>query len=453
MIHMNSRLRTALTFWLALNSMSLFAQTDWTLQKCIQHAQDNNLNIMQGKLAVQGSKNTLNQSKQAVLPNASAFVGNGLNFGRNINPKDNTYTIQEVKSSQFSLSSSVTVFNAFAILNNIKMSQVNLEASQKDLEVISNNVSLQVATQFLQILFNREAIKVVSSRIASTQKQLERARVLFEAGNTNQGSVLELEARLSSEKLELVNAENAYQIALLALANLLQVPFDEGFDIVSPEVKIPGELIEERTGNIYAKASKIMPEIEAAQLKYEAALLQKRIAKASYYPNLTFNANVNTLYSDNFVIPTGSGTFRKISFSDQIDGNLGQSLSLNLNIPIYNRGRVLTSVRQADIAGSQQKLNIRQAENTLYTSVANAVANYKAALAKYVALNEAVTAQKKNYDYNVTRFETGALSSADMIISRSGYEVAEANLIQGKYDLVFRKVLLDFYRGKPLSLD
>ena len=430
-----------------------YGQSAWTLQKCIDHALENNLTVKQGKLTVKNSENALLQSKEAVLPSASAFTGNALNFGRNINPKDNTYTIQKVQSSQFGISAQLVLFSGFSIANTIKMSSINEEASKKDLEVIANSISLQIATQFLQILFNQEAIKVVKSRIISTEKQLETAKVLFNAGNTNQSSVFELEAKLSSDKLDLVNAENSNNLSLLGLANLLQVPYNENFKIESPDVNVPTEIIADGTKSIYDKASKIMPEIELALLRYKSAEMQKKVSKSGYYPNLSLSGNINTLYSDNFVIPTGPNTYAKIPFSTQIDGNLGQSLSLNLNIPIYNRGRVRLSVKQAGIASEQQKLNIQQAENTLYTSVANAVANYKAAQAKYVALNEAVISQKKNYDFNVLRFESGALSSADMIISRTGYEVAEANLVQGKFDLVFRKVLLDFYRGKPLKLN
>ena len=428
------------------------AQTVWTLQKCIDYALENNLTVKQGKLAVKSSEYTLLQSKESVLPSASAFAGNAINFGRNINPTDNTYTIQKVQSSQFGVSAQLVLFNGFSIANTIKLSSINEEASKKDLEVIANNISLQIATQFLQILFNQEAINVVKSRIISTDKQLETSKILFNAGNTNQSSVFELEAKLSSDKLDLVNAENNYNLSLLGLANLLQVPFDENFKIESPEVAIPSEIITEGTKNIYDKATKIMPEIEVAILRHKAAVMQKNVTKSGYYPSLSLSGNINTLYSDNFVIPTGVNTYKTIPFSTQIDGNLGQSISLNLNVPIYSRGRVRLNVKQANITTEQQKLNMQQAENTLYTSVANAVANYKAAQAKYVALNEAVLSQKKNYDFNVLRFESGALSSADMIISRTGYEVSEANLIQGKFDLVFRKVLLDFYRGKPIII-
>ena len=428
------------------------AQSGWTLQKCIEHALENNLSVKQGKLAVKTSENNLLQSKEAALPSAVGNASNGLNFGRNINPIDNTYVIKKVQSSSFGLSSQLVLFSGFSIANTIKLNIINEEASKKDLEVISNNISLQIATQFLQILFNKEAIKVVKTRILSTEKQLETAKILFQAGNTNQSSVFELEAKLSNDKLDLVNAENSLNLSSLGLANMLQVPYDDNFKIESPDVVIPEEIIVEETKALFSNASKIMPEIELSILRHKASLMQLNVSKAGYYPTLSLGANINTLYSDNFKIPTGTGTFKTIPFSDQINNNLGKSVSLNLNVPLYSKGRVRSSVKQANIATEQQKLNMQQAQNTLYTSVANAVANYKAAQAKYTALVEASASQKKNYEFNVMRFEAGALSSSDLLISKNNFEAAEANLVQGKYDLVFRKVLLDFYRGKPLVL-
>ncbi|MFM9944662.1 MAG: TolC family protein [Bacteroidia bacterium] len=428
------------------------AQSSWTLQMCIDYALQNNLTIKQGQLAVKNSQVDLLQSKEAALPSASAFVGNGLNFGRNINPLDNTYVIQKVQSSSFGLNSQLILFSGFSISNSIKLSSINEEVSKKDLEVIANNISLQIATQFLQILFNKEAINVVKSRILSTEKQLETAKILFQAGNTNQSSVFELDAKLSSDKLDLVNAENSLNLSNLGLANLLQVPYDENFKIESPEVTIPEEINVEGTKAIYDNATKIMPEIELSILRHKASLMQQNVSKSGYYPSLSLGANINTLYSDNFVTQTSPGVFATTPFSKQFNNNLGQSLSLNLSVPLYSRGRTRGSVKQAGLATEQQKLNMQQAQNTLYTSVANAVANYKAAKAKYTALKEAAMSQQKNYEFNVQRFEAGALSSSDMLISKNNYEVAQANLVQGKYDLVFRKVLLDFYRGKPLVL-
>ncbi len=240
---------------------------------------------------------------------------------------------------------------------------------------------------------------------------------------------------------------------MLSLTNLLQIPDASKFSIISPDLKIPSEAILEGSAAIYDKASKVMPEIELSILRYKAALMQQNISKAGYYPSLSLSANINTLYSDNFKIPTSPTTFETIPFSTQVSNNLGQSIGLNLSVPLYSRGTVRSSVKQAKISSEQQKLNIQKAENDLYTSVANAVANYKAAKSKYGALTEAYNSQVKNYDFNLLRFDAGALATVDLIISKTNMEIAEANLIQGKYDLIFRKVLLDFYRGKPLKLD
>ncbi len=467
-------------FILCLASMLGFgisqAQEIWTLQKCIDKALENNLTIKKGQLVIASNQLTSQSNKEALLPSLSGFAGYNFSFGRNINPVNNTYVEQNVQSGQFGLSSSVTLFNGFQNINTIKLGKINEEVSRKDLEVIYNTVSLQVATQFLQILFNEETINTVKSTVSSTEKQLETANVLYTAGNTNQSNVLELEAKLASDKLDLVNAENNYRLSLLGLATLMQVPFDDNFKIESPAVNIPDEVILEGTQSIYEKASGIMPEIELSNLRYKSASMQRTISKGAYYPTLSMNANLSTLFSNNFndfvnprvvYLPSGyvQGTNETVlspslaydglvvrPFSNQINGNLGKSLGFNLSVPIYSNGRVRNAVKQAEISTEQQKLNIKQTQNELFTSVANAVANYSAAKTKYGALVTAAEAQKRSYEFNRLRFDAGALSSNDLVISQKNYESAQARLVQGKFDFIFRKVLLDFYRGKPLIL-
>jgi outer membrane protein len=195
-------------FILCLASMLGFgisqAQEIWTLQKCIDKALENNLTIKKGQLVIASNQLTSQSNKEALLPSLSGFAGYNFSFGRNINPVNNTYVEQNVQSGQFGLSSSVTLFNGLQNINTIKLGKINEEVSRKDLEVIYNTVSLQVATQFLQILFNQETINTVKSTVSSTEKQLETANVLFASGNTNQSNVLELEAKLASDKLDLV---------------------------------------------------------------------------------------------------------------------------------------------------------------------------------------------------------------------------------------------------------
>ncbi len=461
-----------ITFFVQLS----MAQERYTLQKCIEVGLQNNISMKQAQLNVSNSHLNYLQSKENLLPSVSGFTNYNFSFGRNINPVNNSYVQQNVQSSQLGISSQITLFSGGQNTNTIKLNRLNDAVSRKDLDVIKNNLSLQIATQFLQILFSEESIKIEQLALAATEKQLETANLLFSAGSTNQSAVLELDAKLASNKLNAISAQNSFRLAKIALTQLLQIPFDETFSIESPTVAIPEEIILESTAMIYDKASKTMPEMERAIIKHKASLMQQVVSKGGYYPALSLNANLSSLFSDNFkdvinpqtiLVPIGyvqttndvvlaksigyDGTKTR-SFSNQVNDNLGKSIGLSLNIPIYSNARIRTAVKQAALQSEQQKIEILRTENELYTSVATAVANYSGALAKYRALVVAVQAQKKNYDFNTLRFETGVLSSADLILSQTNYETSEFNLIQGKYDLIFRKVMLDFYRGKPIML-
>ncbi len=469
-----ARLRNfiVLTFWASLS----MAQGNWTLQKCLEVGLQNNISIKQAQLNVANSHLNYRQSKENLLPSVSGFANYNFSFGRNINPVNNSYVQQNVQSSQLGISSQLTLFSGLRNSNSIKLNQVNDAVSLKDLDVINNNLSLQIATQFLQILFSDETVKIEELALAATQKELETAKLLFSVGTTNQSAVLELDAKLASNKLELITAQNSLRLAKIALTQLLQIPFEESFAVERPNIGIPEEIILENTNSIYEKAKKAMPEIERSILKHKAFLIQQSISKGAYFPTLSLTANVSSLFSDNFkdvinpqtiLVPIGyvqstndlvlaksigyDGTKTR-SFSNQVNDNLGKSIGFSLSIPIYNNAQIRTQVKQADLQSQQQKLEILRAENELFTSIATAVANYDGALVKYKALAVAVNAQKKNYDFNILRFETGALSSTDLITSQTNYESAEFNLTQGKYDLIFKKVMLDFYRGKPLAL-
>lgn len=452
------------------------AQTEWSLKKCIEYALQNNISIKKGKLSVAQNRINLEQSKEILYPSFSGNATQSLSWGRNINPVNNTYIEQSVRSNQFGVSTYITLFNGLQNTNTIKQNRINLEAGSKELEVIENNISLQVATQYLQILLFDENIKVSKKTIESTERQLETSRIQYEAGILTKSFVLELEAKLSSDKLELVNSQNNYNLALVALANLLQISNPENFRIETPDVKLPDEIVAESIEFIYQNASNSRPEIELSKLRYKSSLIQKQIAKGSYYPTLSLNANLGTLVSNNFkeyynpqttyipfgivqttnetvLIPNVTYDTRKRGFSNQLNDNLGKSIMLNLNIPLYSNGRIRSSVKQAEILSENSKLDLQQSQNELYSSISAAMANYKASLAKYKALDDAFVSQKNNNEFNSERFESGAISSSDFIISQKNYDAALSRLTQGKYELVFRKILLDFYRGKQLEIN
>lgn len=452
------------------------AQNEWTLKKCIDYALQNNISIKKSELSLTGKKINLDQSKQSLLPSVSANASQNLSWGRNINPVNNTYIEQNVSSNQFGISTYVNLFNGLQNTNTIKQNRIELEAGSKELEVVENNITLQVATQYLQILFHNENINTAKNIIESTEKQLESTRQQYGAGAITKSFVLELEAKLSSDKLDLVDAQNNYNLAIVALVNLLQIGNHENFKIQVPEVNIPEEEITESIELIYQKATGSRPEIELSKLRYQSSLMQKQIAKGNYYPSLSLNANLGTLVSDNFkeyynpqttyvpfgivqstnqtvLIPNISYDSRKRKFSNQINDNLGKSVMLNLNIPIYSNGRIKNSVKQADLLIENRKLDLQQSQNDLYSSISVEMANYKASLARYKALEDAYNSQKNTTEFNSLRYEAGTISSSEFIISQKNLEAAKSRLVRGKYELIFRKILLDFYRGKPLEIN
>ncbi|MDW7691876.1 TolC family protein [Flammeovirgaceae bacterium SG7u.111] len=475
--------KTFLLFSFALLCYASHAQEKWDLQKCIDYAISNNLDLRLSELSIERNEATLQQSKHARYPDLNGFANQNYNWGRSFDVYTNDAVTARVRSNNFGLNSSVTLFNGFSIANTIKRDEMTLKASKADLKDSEYNLIMNIATFYLQIIFNLENLDIAQRQLENSNEQITRTEKLVNAGVLPESNLLDLLSQRATDDLQVVNAENTLALSILNLKQLLQLPASEEFEIEIPELPDPEEApIIMESEDIFKISESILPVVESADLNIEASELSIEIAKSNYYPTLTLSGGINTFYSSaqqfrQQVIPgsftesslgyfyNDNGTtspvytvqpqFERIpfGFQDQLSESLRQSLGFTLRIPIYNKNQIKTGVSIAQINREQARVSAQRVRNQLRQDIETARQNVLAASKTYNSNSKRVEALRETYRVTNQRFSVGAVNSTELTIARNNLVNAESDMLRSKYDFIFRSKLLDFLMGKPITFD
>lgn len=467
----------ALLFFL-LAGFSTFAQQGWTLQQCIDRALQYNIQVKQSSLNNDLNHVQVKQNTAAFLPSLNGAATQNYYFGRSIDPYTNIFTTQQVRSNSFSLNSSITLFEGLQLQNSLKESKLNYLASQNDLKKIQNDISINVVNYFLQVMYNEELLRTTTEQYDAIVIQRDRTKRMYELGSVNKGSYLDLESQVASEEVNVIQAQSAYDQALLSLTQLLELDTVSDFKIVKPEVPMPAyDSSQMQIGSIYHLALQTQPEIRSSEYKVHSAAKSLSIARGAAYPRLYLSGSISTNYSTSSkdisyvslppsseisgytsagdtvytFVPNVLTSISDRKFSDQLDDNLGKSVGFTLQIPIFNGWSTKSNISRARINLEQSKLNDELTRKNLYKSVQQAVADALSAYKKYNASIRSVEALEETFNYNQQRLDLGLISTYDYLISKNNLASAKASLLQAKYDYIFRMKILDFYQGKPLT--
>jgi len=424
------------------------AQNVWSLQKCIDYALENNIQIKQQQLNTQFYENQVSQAKSNRLPNLNAQIGNDNSFGRSL-----TYlnTYKNVNSSSVSggASTNLTIFNGFQLSNTIDKQELDFQATLKDLQKAKDDIMLNIAGMYLQILFAEELVLVDEAQMEVTKQQLSRTQQLVEAGSLAKGAQLEIEAQMAREELQLVNDKNNLQLYYLGLYQMLELPIAESFKIEKPVLpEIKASISMANSIDVFNNALNVRPEIQAAQLRVKSAEKDLAIAKGNYYPSLTFNANYYNLYNNKYTDINGED----IVFADQLKNNGRSSLGLSLGIPIFNRFQVKNGVSNAELQIQDYQYRLQASSNTLRKEIEQAYTNALAALNRYMSTEKAVESMQEAFRYVEEKFNVGMVNSVDYNLQKNQLTSAQSQLLQAKYEYIFRTKILDFYNGIPIEL-
>ncbi len=433
---------------------------NWTLEECILYAIEHNIQVKQQELAADIQQNALMQSKYNLAPSLNGGAGHSYSFGRALDESTYQFTDNEtVLSDYFSINSSVTLFSGFTNRKSIKQNKYNLQASIQDVEKIKNDISLSIALAYLQILLNKELLDVAKNQHDITMEQIDRTSKLVAAGSLARGSLLEIQAQAASEELQVVNAGNRLDLSILNLTQLLELDTVGDFDINVPELQIPEETgLIEPVMTVYSEAIKIQPQIKGAELQLESSVLSLDIAKGARSPRLSLNGSYNTRYSDirkklvGIDPVTFVPTYEEYPFMDQLKDNVNYGLSLSLSVPIFNGWQVNQAISNARLGIEQSQYNLEYQKNMLYKDIQQAYADAKASLKKFHSSQRALVSMKESFRYTEQKFNVGLVNTIDYKTSKNQLARTQSDLLQAKYEYIFTVKVLDFYRGKELSL-
>jgi outer membrane protein len=352
----------------------------------------------------------------------------------------------------------VTLFNGFRLLNSFKQSQTDLLAAEYDLQGLSNDISMNIATAFMQIMFSEELLTVAQQQLEVTNEQLDRTRKLVEAGSLPAGNAYDVEAQLASNELQVINAENALSAALLTLKQMLNLPASETFRIKRPLIDTPIETLGATTvGTVYDQALNNWPQIKARETRLASAQRGEKIAFASYTPSISANASVSTLFSsaykDSYLDSSFNLIQEDIPYGSQLDQNLSERIGFSLNIPIFNGLQSRTAVRKARLGRINAELQLQDQKNQLYSSVQQAYNDATAAKRQYDASDKSVSATEKAFEYAEQRYNVGMMNTLEFNTTSNNLTRSRSELLRSKYDYIFKMKVLDFYQGKPITFD
>jgi len=347
-----------------LTSVTTFSQKKWDLKECVDEALAKNISIQQNRLRLELAKKDVEISKGNFLPSLNANTGGNLNFGTGFDPVSQNRINTTFFGGSVNLSSGITVFNGYRNTNTYKQAQLGVETSMLDLQKIENDISLFVVNGYLNILFSKENLNAARVQYEISEKQIEAAQSRFNAGVIPKGDLLNTQATAATNLQTVITQENALDLALLNLAQLLQVSI-EGFDVAPINVGTPSaNLFYENSSTVYDKSLQRMPEIARAKLAIESADLSIEISKASFLPSVTASAALSTNYGFNLNLPEG---FSNTVLSNQLSDNMGYGVGFNVSIPIFNRfqtkNRVEQSVINKEISETRlesEKLSLKQ---------------------------------------------------------------------------------------------
>lgn len=420
-----------------------FAQQNWSLRDCIDYALKHNIQIQKQEIANEQQKVELNSAKNKRLPDLSGSMSHSYSFGRAASPKDNSYVNTNSSNSSFGLSANVPIFTGFQIPNSIELSKLNLKAATEDLNKAKEDISVNVTSSFLQVLFNEELCKVAKEQISLSKEQLGRITKMEEVGKASTAQVYEAKANLAQDELSAVQAENNRKLAILELTQLLELQTPEGFSIVSPDME-PGFGALSTPEDIYTQAIVNKPAVLAAQYRLQGMDKNIKIAQGAYYPTLSFGAGLNTGYY------TMSGIDSK-GLGRQLNDNFNKYFGLSLSIPIFNRYETRNRIKTARLNYSTQALQLEESKKGLFKEIQQAYYNAVAAGAKFTSSKTAVDASEESFKLMRQKYENGKATSVEFNQVKMNLMKASSDRIQAKYDYLFRTKILDFYKGIGLA--
>lgn len=419
-----------------LGSLSVFAQDStlnnlpqqWTLQNCVDYAKQHNITLNSLKLSSNSAQLDLSQSKSNRLPNATGSMSQNL-------ANNNSASF----SSNYGVSSSLTLYNGNYLKNDIKAKELSLQSANLTVDETANDISLSITQAFLNILLAKENITSLEQVLSTSEAQMKQEQQLYDAGSIARKDLVQFQSQLATDNYNLVNAKNNYRSNIVTLKQILQLPTTYDFEVSVPQTVEPQEAVI-ALDKAQAAAEDSRPEVKNKDVSIRLAQVNLEKVKASRLPVISLGAGMSSAYSNN----------QSSKYFPQLGSNFYQTLGLNMSIPIFNRNQNKTNIAKSQIAIEQAKLDLDNTKTVLNQQVEQAYINLQNAQAQYAAADTRLKAAQESYNITNEQLKLGSVVTTDVLLQKDTYIQALQSYIQAKYTAVLYNKIYDFYTGQPI---
>jgi outer membrane protein len=450
------RMKNSITIVLLLFAVTFSSAQvrKWTLEECVMYAVENNLTVEQFELDLENAQIDKSDAVGNFLPNLNASTSVSSNTGFSINPTNNLPTNSTAFNVNAGFSSNVTLFDGLRNINRLNRAKMSAIASQYRLDNLKDDIRLNVANAYLEVVSNKEQLKTFKAQYAVTEQDLKRTKELVESGVVPRGDLLEIEATAANQEQQIINGESLVIISRVSLAQLLQITDYENFDIAEEEFAIPpSDILKNSPKVIFDKALGFRNDIKFSETNVGLAEQDLKIAKGAYLPTLSGFFQYGTRYSDVTQIPDGNGIPYTPNFTDQLWIFDGISYGAQLNIPIFNGWSTRNNVMRSKISLEKAKLQLEQDKLALESTIQQAYVNVNTFEKAYEAAEKTLEARRLSYEYAKDRYDVGLMNAFEYSQAQARLENAQADVIRTKYNYIFRLKILEFYFGIPIALN
>ncbi len=472
-----SRIAAVLLLTLGLSGEGFAQQPVYDLATCIDMAVQNNIGLKVAKLGISMQENNLWQARTAMLPTLNANASHGYNWGQTIDLYTNQFASERVQTNNFYLQSGVTLFNGFRLLNLAAQQHATLMAKRYECDKTLNDIILNVATAYLQVLYSSEQLAVAKGQLTITLQQVKRMSQMVEEGMRPKGELLTLEAQLASEEASVVRAENTLDMAYLTLSQLMNIQQGTSFSVMKP-AESEGSVSETvllSPVEIFNYANDHLPQLKSAEMGVKGADAGLKAAQGGVWPSLHLSASMGTGFSgarkdysytlagfqpngmftsglDTVYAPVLDVNESLRPFGKQLNDNFNQSVALYLTIPLFNNLQTHTAVKNAELTLANARYNLEMQQQQLMQEIQQAHADAAGALKSWEAAKKSWEALKESFLYAEERYNVGMISSLEFNEAKNRLMATESQMIGARYEYIFKTKLLDFYMGKEISL-
>ncbi|KPL14699.1 MAG: hypothetical protein AMS26_09820 [Bacteroides sp. SM23_62] len=431
---------------------ALQAQKVWNLEECIAYAHDNNLQVKRQELKARAAEHDYDYARAQTLPTANAFGNYRFNKGRALNYDEYKYVNQSFSDANIGIESRLEVFNGLYNLNNIRSNKLSLLSQLEDIEDLKNEITINIAGAYLQILLNEELLKVAIEQLDITHQQVEKNEKLVEVGNVSRGELYEIQAQEAKEKANVTKARNTLSISYLTLMQYMDLENEDldNFKVDTSDLTIDDANPLRVVDSVYSDALQVLPMVRSAEYNLESMQKGLSASKGLRSPSLSLRYLYYTLWSEISSDPLDPDN--PYIWQDQLRDKGYQTLTFSLDIPIFNRMQIQNRISNAKVNVLDAQVNLDQTKQTLFKNIQQAYADAVAAIEDYESNLETVYSMQEAFNYTEERFNVGTVSSVDYNIAKNNLTKAQSDLAQSKYLYIFYTKILDFWAGVPITL-